>query len=279
MGSYSELAIEYAIEYKDKTPTGANLVNSFFGTEAKQTSKGKGKYPTIAQAVYGTKIKAIARKQACDVLITPQHRNSQKFRDCEREAHVRTVRMCNQILAEANHTNLYKLKIDCKEAKDKLTSRLKKASGRGEYCIYMVLPQELGTYAVIHNREKEGGLNLEEITENYDKAILYGLIKPLSITPAGAKIQHSEGFGRSYRGSRGDGRKKDNANAFEVETVANPLVIAGLLGVNLSKQLRGKLKTSSGAEVLAIFEELERTGAIMLGDKRGELEQFLKKCP
>lgn len=244
-----------------------NLLKNLFGDSAKLVTTGRGEFPPAPKQkgeIKGSACTWHKRGNESRVVVSPYY--VRDFRANPKDAHYRRVRVCNQIVAEADYNKLLKLEAT-KEDTKKLINRIKKANTRGEFCRYLALPQEGGEFVIIHNRQKEGGECLKTLTNDYDKATLYELVTSWSNTPEGTRVQSSEGFGRMFQGMQGDGRAKIAAKlgkpvkpkTFQAQSLVSPQDIASILGLSLNDQLKGELTTSNHE---APLNELEKKKAI-----------------
>lgn len=119
----------------------------------------------------------------------------------------RVLRICNQILAESQYRDFLVKKVRTEKDVYKFLERIKKANNRGGDFVYIAFPNK-EFWVLCHDRQKEGGDSLEELTNGYSEKTLLSLVRCWADTPEGKRLMCSEGFGLFYKGIRGDGRKK-----------------------------------------------------------------------
>lgn len=143
-----------------------------------------------------------------------------------------------------------------------LRERWKKRAQRGgERVRWAKLPQADGAVVVIHDCHQDGGDGSPALAS--DAAELRRFVFPLLRTPEGAKVATSAGLGGCYQGARGDGRRRQAQREGATVEVVGQFVTSGagglaraaqVLGIELSKGLRGRRELDHEDAVLALLE-------------------------
>lgn len=142
-----------------------------------------------------------------------------------------------------------------------LRERWKKRAQRGgEPVRWAKLPQEDGAVIVFHDCHQLAG-DATELPS--DAAELRAFVFPLLRTPEGTKTATSGGFGGCYQGARGDGRRRQAQREGATVEVVGQFVTSGegglaraarVLGIELSKGLRGRRELNHEDAVIALLE-------------------------
>ncbi len=173
----------------------------------------------------------------------------------------RVDRLVNQLREEqADGATFYTATTDA-AGWEVLRERWKKRAQRGgEPVRWAKLPQDDGRVIVFHDCHQDAG-DAAELTG--DAAELRRFVFPLLRTPEGAKTATSAGFGGCYQGARGDGRRRqaqregatvDVVGQFVTSGAGGLLRAARVLGIELSKGLRGQRELEHEDAVVAMLE-------------------------
>ncbi len=159
---------------------------------------------------------------------------------CELAHYRRACRFGDQAIKEETHGgDVFRMVVTDEEAK-KIPSRMRKRRQRtegdehakrvaGAYAIY---PQEIG--AIVYSHNPKMGEPIRELTQGYNREKLYQLTYKDCQTPEGKMISSSKGWGYDYRGTKGDGRKKNDPNympqSFTITTLVTKATTIEALG-------------------------------------------------
>ena len=136
--------------------------------------------------------------------------------------HAGIIRKCNQILAEAETTNLFVVTVATAVAGQCRERWRKRPSVR-----WFAMPQALGQVILIHNQADEGGRELSELTEGYGKAQLYDTVQGWTDNkPGAARARGCSGWGKRYQLAKGH-NEESRAAAEESATAVATAVAEG----------------------------------------------------
>lgn len=173
----------------------------------------------------------------------------------------RVQRLVNQLREEQQDgATFYQLALNA-AGWEVLRERWKKRAQRGgEPVRWAKLPQDNGAVVVFHDCHQDAG-NAAELPS--DAAELRRIVFPLLRTPEGAKVATSAGLGGCYQGARGDGRRRQAKRDGATVAVVGQFITSGagglaraasVLGIELSKRLRGRRELDHEDAVLLLLE-------------------------
>lgn len=174
----------------------------------------------------------------------------------------RVDRLVNQLREEQQDgATFHAMTLDAAGWED-LRERWKKRAQRGgEPVRWAKLPQEDGAVVVVHDSAQDASAGA--VAVDSDAAELRRFVFPLLRTPEGGKVTTSAGLGGRYQGARGDGRRRQAQRDGATVEVVGQFVTSGagglvraaqVLGIELSKMLRGRRELNHEEAVVALLE-------------------------
>ena len=217
--------------------------------------------------------------------------------------HNRIIRMCNQLLVEAEEQRLYLLETNTQGAK-----RLKLDWKHRPSVRYIAIPQALGRVLVIHSEQKEGGEDVGEMCDGWGKEPLFYLVegwmgnKPEAVAWAkgtrAARVQPCKGWGKRYSLAKGNNPESlahaeeqkaavasgKSVASFSVTSLSSPRTIADVLNstvgedgcsVDVAKSPRAEAETLIAADKISPLtaKQLEKLEAVE--GKLGEIGTYV----